>query len=92
MQVTIGFYCGLARRLGKETEIALELPDSATLRNVSQALAARIPAFQGTLIDPRTYSLVEPHFFSVDGKRAPDLDTDLHPGDRILLMTVIAGG
>lgn len=92
MKVTIGFYCGLARRLSKETSVEIEVNDGATLRDVSVALTRRFPAFLGQLIVPETYDLVEPHFFHVNGRRADGLDMLVQEGDRILLMTVTAGG
>lgn len=92
LRLTIGFYCGLARRLGNETEIALEVGDGATLREVSAALAARFPTFRGPLISPATYELVAPHFFSVNGRRETGLDAKVRDGDRILLMALTAGG
>ena len=92
MKLTVGFYCGLARRLSKETSVEIEVNDSATLRDVSAALAHRFPAFLGQLIVPETHDLVEPHFFHVNGRRADSLDLSVREGDRILLMTVTAGG
>nr|MBC7243854.1 MoaD/ThiS family protein [Chloroflexota bacterium] len=92
MKLTIGFYCGLARRLSKETEAEIEVNDGATLRDVGAALAQRFPAFLGPLITPGTHDLVEPHFFHVNGRRAANMDMPVQEGDRILLMTVTAGG
>lgn len=92
MKLTVGFYCGVARRLGKETEVAIDVPDDATLRDVSAALAARFPAFVGPLLAPGTFELVEPHFFSVNGQRVVSLDAKARDGDRILIMAVTAGG
>ncbi len=92
MKLTIGFYCGLARRLSKEISAEIEVSDGATLRDVAAALAQRFPAFWGQLIVPETHDLVEPHFFHVNGRRAESLDMSVREGDRILLMTVTAGG
>ncbi len=92
MRLTVGFYCGVARRLGKETEVSLDVADRATLRDVSAALAARFPAFVGPLLAPGTFELVAPHFFSIDGRRVASLDVETHEGDRILLLAVTAGG
>lgn len=92
MKLTIGFYCGLARRLSKETSAEIEVNDGATLRDVSAALARKFPAFLGQLIVPETYDLVEPHFFHMNGRRADSMDLTVREGDRILLMTVTAGG
>jgi molybdopterin converting factor small subunit len=92
MRLTVGFYCGVARRLGKETEVSIDVADGATLRDVSAALTFRFPAFVGPLVAPGTYDLVAPHFFSVNGQRVADLDAQAHEGDRVLLMAVTAGG
>lgn len=92
MKLTIGFYCGLARRLSKETSVEIEVNDGATLRDVGAALARKFPAFLGQLIVPETHDLVEPHFFHVNGRRATSMDMPVQEGDRILLMTVTAGG
>jgi hypothetical protein len=92
LNLTIGFYCGVARRLGKATEVALEVPDGGTLRDVSAALAARFPAFLGPLIAPATLELVEPHYYTVNGQRETNPGERVKEGDCILLMAVTAGG
>ncbi|MBC7234074.1 MAG: MoaD/ThiS family protein [Chloroflexi bacterium] len=92
MKLTVGFYCGLARRLSKETEAEVEVHEGATLRDVCAALAKKFPAFLGQLIVPGTHDLVEPHFFNVNGSRAANLDVTVQEGDRILLMAITAGG
>ena len=92
LRLTVGFYCGVARRLGRETEVTLEVSDGATLREVSAALAARFPAFLGPLIAPATLELVEPHYYTVNGQRETNRGEKVKEGDRILLMAVTAGG
>lgn len=92
MKLTVGFYCGVARRLGKEMEVAIDVRDDATLRDVSAALAARFPAFIGPLLAPGTFELVEPHFLSINGQRVASLDARPCDGGRILIMAVTAGG
>ncbi|MGQ9492610.1 MAG: MoaD/ThiS family protein [Anaerolineae bacterium] len=92
MKLTIGFYCGLARRLSKETSVEIEVSDGATLRDVCTALAQRFPAFLGPLIVPETYDLAQPHFFHVNGRHEANLEAPVREGDRILLMAITAGG
>jgi molybdopterin converting factor small subunit len=92
LKLTVGLYCGVARRLGKETEVVLEIPDGATFRDVSAALAARFPAFLGPLIAPATLELVEPHYYTVNGRRVTSPGEKVKEGDRILLMALTAGG
>ncbi len=92
MKLTVGFYCGLARRLSKETTVEISVGEDATLRDVVEALAKRFPAFLEELIVPETYELVRPHFFHVNGQHAASLDTPVRENDRILLMAITAGG
>ena len=92
MKLTIGFYCGLARRICQETEIVVQVPVGATLRDVSAALAARYPGLVGPLIASSTFDLVPPHFLNINGQRASSMDDRPRDGDRILLMAVTAGG
>ena len=92
MQLTVEFYCGLARRLSGQSSAVIEVSDHATLRDVCGALAEKIPAFLGPLVAPQAYDLVEPHFFSLNGRRATSLDETVQEGDRILLMVITAGG
>jgi len=92
MQLTVEFYCGLARRLSGETSAMIDVGDHTTLRDVCAALAEKFPAFLGPLIAPQTYDLVEPHFFHLNGCRATSLYETVREGDRILLMVITAGG
>ena len=92
MQLTVGFYCGLARRLSKETTVEVSVGEDATLRDVAAALAKKFPAFLEQLIVPETYALVRPHFFSINGRHAASLDLTVSENDRILLMAITAGG
>jgi|GEM_PF-1417959 len=92
MKLTIDFYCGLARRLSRETSTVIEVSDHATLREVCAALAERFPTFLGPLIVPETYDLVEPHFFNINGRHAASLEVVPKEGDRVFLMAITAGG
>jgi len=93
MKLRVEFYCGLALRLSKEKAVVIEVSDDATLRDVSAALAEKFPAFLGPLIVPETYDLVKPHLFNIDGRRvAQSLDVKVKENERILLMSVTAGG
>jgi len=88
----VEFYSGLALRLSKRKGAVVQVRDGATLRDVSAALALQFPAFLGQLIAPGTHELVLPHLYNVNGQAAPDLGLRLHEGDRILLLSVTAGG
>ena len=84
---------GLARRLGGEKEVIVEVSDEATLCDVVVALTRRFPAFLGPLVVPDTYELEEPYFFNYDGRRvAKSLKERPQEGDRLLLFLVDAGG
>jgi len=92
MKLTVEFYSGLALRLSKEKAASIEVGDNATLRDVSAALAQKFPAFLGALIVPETYELVSPHLFNIHGQAVASLDTKPEEGERILLLSVTAGG
>jgi molybdopterin converting factor small subunit len=83
---------GPARRLSGQKQVALEMGDGATLRDVVAMLAERFPQLVGSVIEPE-YQLSSSYMLNYNGKRtARSLDEIPGDGDRLLLLPVDAGG
>jgi len=84
---------GVPRRLAEATEVELDLPENAVLRDAVQALSREAPALLGRVIAEQGDRLVEPYALNLNGRNfAADLGQRLAPGDRILIMLPAAGG
>ncbi len=84
---------GLARRLAGDRELALQLQEGATLRDVVAALASRYPQFLDQVIVPRTYDVVSPYFFNIGGRlAATSLEDAVDASEPLVLMSLEAGG
>ena len=84
---------GAARLRAKTTEVALALPQGATLSHVFLALAERLPALVGPVIALDKSSLASGHACNINGidfVRNPGVK--VNPGDRIFIISADAGG
>lgn len=94
MKVQVEFF-GLARLTVGQKETSLDLPDGATFREVVRRLAARYPDLVGNVIRSDRESLQHPNVFNLNAQRmirADQMDEHPNDGDRILLMSMSAGG
>ncbi|MFN3651410.1 MAG: MoaD/ThiS family protein [Armatimonadota bacterium] len=83
---------GVARVLARRETIPLSVPQPATLAGVGAALLGQAPALAGTVLHPDG-TLRPGYAYSRAGKsllHSPD--EPVHPGDRLLLLSIIAGG
>ena len=84
---------GAARLLAKTREVALALPQEATLSQVFSALAERVPVLVGRVIHSDGGSLFSGYTCNINGLdfvRAPS--ARIHSGDKIFILSADAGG
>ena len=86
---------GVSRLVAGVKEIALELEESATFRDVVRLLVTRYPGMIGDVVQPDGESLQPPNIFNLNARRmiqADQMGDVLSDGDRIILMSMSAGG
>jgi molybdopterin converting factor small subunit len=94
MHVQIEFF-GLSRVVTGVKEIALDLEEGASFRDVARRLGQAYPALIGDVIRPDDGSLQHPNVFNVNARRmirASQMDESPQDGDRVILMSLSAGG
>jgi len=88
-------FLGLSRLATGEREIELTLDDGATFREIVRLLGKRYPALLQDVIKPDGETLHEPNVFNVNSQRMireHEMDSSPRNGDRIILMSISAGG
>ncbi len=94
MKVLVEF-TGVARVLARAQSVPLELQDKASFQDIVQHLSAIYPALVGQVIQPDGQTLYPSNLFNLNGKRMLR-PTQMHEspqdGDRIVVMSVLAGG
>lgn len=86
---------GLSRLIAGEKEITLELSDEATFRDAVRALARRYPDMIGDIVQADGMTLQAPNILNLDGRRMiqpHQMDEALSDGDRVIVMSMSAGG
>ncbi len=86
---------GLSRFAAGGNEITLDLEDGTTFRGIVRLLGTRYPAMIGNVIQPNGETLQRPNIFNLNAKRmiqASQMDDSPSDGDRIILMSISAGG
>ena len=94
MQVQIEFL-GLARLVTGERELSFMVEEGTTYRDLVRLLAEKYPQMIGTVIRPDRATLQEPNIFNLNARRmiqAKQMDESIHADDRIILMSMSAGG
>lgn len=94
MRITLEFF-GLSRLVVGKKDISLDLEEGATFRDIVRKLAAMYPELVGNVIQPDGASLQHPNAFNLNAKRmirADQMDEHPNDGDRIILMSMSAGG
>ncbi|MDY7079302.1 MAG: MoaD/ThiS family protein [Chloroflexota bacterium] len=94
MRIQVEFL-GLSRFAAGAKEITLDLEDDATFRDIARILGTKYPAMIGNVIQPDGETLQAPNIFNLDAKRmiqANQMDDSPNDGDRIILMSISAGG
>ena len=94
MNVSVEF-AGVSRLLTGTPQISLELQDGTTFREIMHLLASRYPQMVGHVIDPSSNTLYASTSLSLNGKQIipPEkLDEGPSEGDRLILLSLMAGG
>ena len=94
MQVNVEF-SGVSRVLTRTPKISLNLESVATFQDILRLLGERHPELLGEVIDPTDYTLEGANMLNLNGQRMvqPDqMRTSPSDGDRIILMSILAGG
>jgi molybdopterin converting factor small subunit len=94
MEITIEFV-GISRMITKKTGINLTLEEGTTYQDIVRLLAHKFPKLVGQMIAPKEFTLYPSNMFSLNGKRmikSDEMGKDLRDGDRLILMSILAGG
>lgn len=86
---------GLSRLIAGEKEITLTLDESATFRDAVKEIVSRYPNMVGDVVQADGLTMQPPNILNLDGRRmiqAHQMDESLSDGDRIILMSMSAGG
>jgi len=86
---------GLSRIAAGVKELSLELEENTTFRDIVRLLSTRYPDMIGNVIKPDGETLHPPNIFNLNAKhmiQPNQMDTCPSDGDRIILMSVSAGG
>jgi len=86
---------GLSRLAARVKEITLDLEEGATFRDIVRLLGTRYPAMIGNVIQPDGETLQSPNIFNLNTRRmiqTSQMDDSPSDGDRIILMSISAGG
>jgi molybdopterin converting factor small subunit len=94
MQVRVELL-GLSRLVTGEKEVFLDLGSEATYRDIVRALSNEYPALIGNVIQSDRENLQAPNIFNLNARQmiqSKQMDSRLSEGDRIILMSMSAGG
>ena len=94
MRIQVEFF-GLSRLATGAKEITLDLEEGATFRDIVRLLAARYPKLLENVIKPDGETLQPPNRFNLNARwmiQPNRMDEGPNDGDRIILMSVSAGG
>jgi molybdopterin converting factor small subunit len=84
---------GLSRDTTSLRSVDVELRDGAGMADVIEALREKIPALDECAFRPGEGRLADLYKFNMNGRLYYDgMDFQLHSGDHIALLTLIAGG
>jgi len=88
-------FLGLSRFAAGVREIALDLEEGTTFRDIVRLLGTRYPAMIGNVVQPDGETLQTPNIFNLDAKQmiqTGQMNDSPSDGDRIILMSISAGG
>jgi molybdopterin converting factor small subunit len=94
MHVKVEFL-GLSRLVTGEKEITLELDESTTFRDIVRKLGKTYPALMGNVIQSDGETLQAPNILNLGARKmiqASQMGDCPSDGDRIILMSMSAGG
>jgi molybdopterin converting factor small subunit len=88
-------FLGLSRLATGQKQISFEVPRGSTFRDLVRLLGRTYPALIGNVIQPDGETLQWPNTFNLDTRRmiqARQMSECLNDGDRVILMSLSAGG
>ena len=94
MRIQVEFL-GVSRLETGVKEMALDVDTGATFRDIVRVLGTRYPALIGNVIQPDGETLQVPNILNHNAKRmvqASQMNDGPSDGDRIILMSMSAGG
>jgi len=94
MRIQVEFL-GVSRLETGVKEIALDVDKGATFRDIVRVLGTRYPALIGNVIQPDGETLQAPNILNHNARRmvqASQMGDGPSDGDRIILMSMSAGG
>jgi molybdopterin converting factor small subunit len=94
MQVNVEF-TGVSRVLTGQEGCSLKLQEGDTLREVVAALAGMYPKIVGQVIEKDGKSMIPTNIFSLNGQKIlheNDLQFQPQDGDKLILLSLLAGG
>jgi len=86
---------GLSRLVTGTREVSVEMPDEATYRDLVYALSEIYPGLVGNVIQADRRNLQAPNIFNLNARQmvqSRQMDDRLREDDRIILMSISAGG
>jgi molybdopterin converting factor small subunit len=86
---------GLSRLAAGVKEISLDLEEGTTFQNIVRLLSTKYPEMIGNVIQPDGGTLQAPNIFNLNAKQMiqpNQMDECPSDGDRIILMSMSAGG
>ncbi|HOT92363.1 MAG TPA: MoaD/ThiS family protein [Anaerolineae bacterium] len=94
MQVLVEF-TGIPRVVTGVRQVPLQLQDGATYREIVRLLGKRYPQLIGEVLQPDGETFQPSNMLNLNGQRMiqpAQMDESPHDGDRLILMSILAGG
>jgi hypothetical protein len=84
---------GLPNKPAGDRELAVDIDGTPTLGELTAALRRARPELEGPLIEPGEDRLAGHYTFNVNGRfHLDEYDAIVHPGDRVIIVTLAMGG
>ena len=94
MQVLVEFMC-VARVVSGVKQATLDLAEGTTFRQIVRLLARKYPQLVGEVIQPDGETFQPSNLLNLNGRRMiqpAQMDDTPQDGDRLVLMSILAGG
>lgn len=88
-------FAGISRVLAGVRDLPLSLDPGASYRDIIRQLGLRFPALVGQVIEPDGETLFPENKIALNGRRMiqnSEMDASPGEGDRLTLMSLLAGG
>lgn len=88
-------FAGLSRMHTRTRRFTMQLDETTTFRQILRMLGDRYPELVGDVISPGLQSLQSSNMLNLNGKhmiQPSQMDECPDPGDRLILMSILAGG